>query len=335
MSSIGHNGGPALAPRNFKKRWASAVFAHPEKPMGAVAMAFKLYMEMEADGTGAVVSDRDFADACNVSERACQNFKRWLLDSGFVVIQMKGHKGRANTFRATIPGEELTAPNAVHRDGTAAPRAVDDARSTAPRAVNDARSTAPIAGNNRDQRHALPEIETRSTAPRADDAGLTAPHAVNPPPRALVPAYLELPSEVVISREESPPTPSNVQPVSNWRNAFGADDADIAFVHGKLALANGTRVFWLDRFGGDEAALDLALIEAAGSLQPSGNAGLKLQVERKLASIARDRLDRDRRYAAAVKRNSGRTASPGESRIEETSRMAAEARERMGISWER
>jgi len=153
--------------------------------------------------------------------------------------------------------------------------------------------------------------------------------------RALAPAYLELPSEVVISREESPPTPSNVQPVSNWRNAFGADDADIAFVHGKLALANGTRVFWLDRFGGDEAALDLALIEAAGSLQRSGNAGLKLQVERKLASIARDRLDRDRRYAAAVKRNSGRTSAPGESRIEETSRMAAEARERMGISWER
>lgn len=324
MSSIGHNGGPALAPRNFKKRWASAVFAHPEKPMGAVAMAFKLYMEMEADGTGAVVSDRDFADACNVSERACQNFKRWLLDRGFVIIQMKGHKGRANTFRATIPGEELTAPNATHRDGSAAPRA-----------VNDARSTAPIAGNNRDQRHVLPEIDSRSAAPRADDAGLAAPNAGNPPPRALVPAYLELPSEVVISREESPPTPSNVQPVSDWRSAFGADDADIAFVHGKLALANGTRVFWLGRFGGDEDALDLALIEAAGSLQRNGNVGLKLQVERKLASIARDRLDRDRRYAAAVKRNSGRTAAPGESRIEETSRMAAEARERMGISWER
>jgi hypothetical protein len=186
MSLVGHNGGPALAPRAFKRRWATAIFSCPDKPMGAVAMAFKLYMEMGADGTGAVISDRDFADACGVSERACQNFKRWLLSRGFVSIQVRGHKGRPNMFRAEIPG--LTAPDAV----------------------NEEEYQAPIAGNNPHYRHPLPENQPTSTAPHADDHGLTAPDAGNPSPRVPPRARIESPSGILPFETEDTNKPNKL-----------------------------------------------------------------------------------------------------------------------------
>jgi uncharacterized protein YdaU (DUF1376 family) len=113
-------------------------------------------------------------------------------------------------------------------------------------------------------------------------------------------------------KEDSPPSPpSNVKPISDWRTAFGGDDHGVEFQNGKLVLVNGTRADWLSKFGGDAEALDLALIEAAGSIQRNSPAGLKLQVERKLASIARERRDRGQRYAKAVEAN--KAAKPAES----------------------
>ena len=129
--------------------------------------------------------------------------------------------------------------------------------------------------------------------------------APNAPPVAP-PARVEennLPTnlETSVGSLKTPPTPSHVQPVADWRSAFGADDNHgVTFVEGRLTLVNGTRAFWLERFGGDAIALDLALIEAAGSLQRGSNAGLKVQVERKLANIARDTRDRDKRYERAT-----------------------------------
>jgi hypothetical protein len=151
-----HNGGPPLVPFS-KRRWALALLAHPKKPAGAVAMGFKLFMEMGADGTGATIPDCDFVDCCGVSERACQNFKRWLIDHGFISIQVKGHKGRSNTFSARIPAG-LTAPDAANQDVRA----------------------AYIAGKNHDERHALPAKISGLPARIATDTGLTATNAGNP-----------------------------------------------------------------------------------------------------------------------------------------------------------
>lgn len=110
---------------------------------------------------------------------------------------------------------------------------------------------------------------------------------------------------------ESPPSPSNVQPVTDWRSAFGADDNHgVQFSNGRLTLVNGTRAFWLEQFGGDETALNLALIESAGSIQRGSNAGLKLQVERKLANIARDTRDRDKRYERVAGKNRPQSGAP-------------------------
>ncbi|WP_072389803.1 hypothetical protein [Hyphomicrobium sp. CS1GBMeth3] len=188
------------------------------------------------------------------------------------------------------------------------------------------------AGTDRSQNEsgrAGPDRSTYRQPVGSDPTGPTEPDQLL---ASRAPARVNrLPSEVVISKLESPPTPSHVQPVTDWRSAFGADDdPDVRFVGGKLTLLNGTRLAWIERFGGDEVALDLALIEAAGSIQRSSNSGLKLQVERKLAGIVRDARDRDRRYNAAVERNSRGNSQGGtkEGSTARTMRLAREAAER-------
>lgn len=109
MADVGHNGGPPLKERNFKRRWAMAVFCHPKKPAGAVAMAFKLYMEMDTQGEGAIVSDLEFSACCGVSDRSVREFKTWLVRNGFVRVRVKGARGRASAFAAQIPNDAIPA----------------------------------------------------------------------------------------------------------------------------------------------------------------------------------------------------------------------------------
>jgi hypothetical protein len=106
---IGDNGGPPLVDRTFKKRWAFALFARPDKPAGAVAMGFKIYMEMDSLGRGATISDAEFMVACGVSDGSCRVFKRWLLGNGFIQIMKRGYRGHRSEFMATIPGEQIPA----------------------------------------------------------------------------------------------------------------------------------------------------------------------------------------------------------------------------------
>lgn len=107
--------------------------------------------------------------------------------------------------------------------------------------------------------------------------------------------------------EPSEPSISPLPPkggVTNWKTAFADPDLKCGVeraVDGSIHLVSGTRQFWLDQFGGDEARLDLALIETSGRVQPNSATSIKLQVERALARIAGEKHDKDQRYAAAVK----------------------------------
>lgn len=92
---------------------------------------------------------------------------------------------------------------------------------------------------------------------------------------------------------------------------------------GRLELVNGTRTYWLDRFGGDEERLGLALIQAAGERQRGSRQPLRLQVERTLARIAGQKRDSDQRYKSAASANKPLEAS-GESRAQRFARYAKE-----------
>lgn len=112
-------------------------------------------------------------------------------------------------------------------------------------------------------------------------------------------------------REREDDLPSVVKPVTDWRTAFASPDshAGIEVADGTVRLLNGTRKDWLEKFGGDATALDLALIEVASTLQPASHTPLTAQVNRKLASIARDKHDKDQRYTKAAERNARKPAA--------------------------
>jgi uncharacterized protein YdaU (DUF1376 family) len=77
----------------------------------------------------------------------------------------------------------------------------------------------------------------------------------------------------------------------------------------RVALVNGTHAEWLERFG-DADRLDVALIQAGVCLQPKSGTPIASQVFRHLARQAADKLDRDKRYEEATKRNAAKAAKP-------------------------
>lgn len=121
-------------------------------------------------------------------------------------------------------------------------------------------------------------------------------------------------------REVSPPPPlrgaedempDHVKPVKNWNLAFAQPEPGIEIDGGRVRLVNGTRAEWLERFGGDSDALDLALIEVSGEFQPNSRSHTpKQQIERKLAGIVRKRREQDSRYRSAVETNAKSRAQP-------------------------
>lgn len=114
------------------------------------------------------------------------------------------------------------------------------------------------------------------------------------------PACAALPSDPGAALQTQPKT------VASWATAFGppVDVDGVGLVDGRLVLSQPVRATWLADFGGDVRALDLALVEIRGQVQPNSRAhSLAVQVNRHLARIVRDRSERDRRYAAAAAKN--------------------------------
>lgn len=126
----------------------------------------------------------------------------------------------------------------------------------------------------------------------------------------------ESPSGILSTLEvKNPPKPpvgasdelkkTNVTPVDSFSILFADPHLNegIEVVDGSVRLVNGTRAEWLKRFGGDEEALNLAVMEAAGGLQPNSKKPIKPQIERVLAKIVRESRDKDKRYAKAAEKN--------------------------------
>jgi hypothetical protein len=115
------------------------------------------------------------------------------------------------------------------------------------------------------------------------------------------------------TKEKIPPTPHGAGR-DFWAKAINPDAEHghdkVTLVDGKLTLFNGYHQEWLAEFGGDAKGLDLALKEIAGRVQPSHHARpLEAQVSSQLARMARDKRDRDKRYADAAARNA-KAAAP-------------------------
>lgn len=149
-------------------------------------------------------------------------------------------------------------------------------------------------------------------------------------------ARIETPSGLLLTEEEekkerTPLTPQggNVLTVSNWNQQFADQHSGgvIQNPDGSIDLVNGTRAMWLNQFGGDETRLNLAIIQAAGEVQPRSRQPLRLQIERSLARIAGQKHDSDQRYKSRIQANPPKQAAAAEfSRLlaERQARKAAE-----------
>lgn len=109
----------------------------------------------------------------------------------------------------------------------------------------------------------------------------------------------------------------------------------VQIIDGRLELFNGLRAFWLEKFSGDEQRLELALMEALPNVNQHSRTPMEAQVGRLLARVAGDKLDRDRRYAAAAASKARSILTPDDAAaerrrklIETSRRMAAEAEAR-------
>lgn len=113
--------------------------------------------------------------------------------------------------------------------------------------------------------------------------------------------------------DPSPAETSQARPVASWSNFFTpADDASgvIRTEAGSIQLINGTRQLWLEKFSGDAARLDAALIEISGAINEGSRKPLAADVQGRLGRILGQRLDRDRSYQTAVVANAAAKAAP-------------------------
>ncbi len=124
------------------------------------------------------------------------------------------------------------------------------------------------------------------SGPAADVAGIA------PASRAPTRAQKEYPSGINNSLEDNnnPPLPPESEHVR------------VTYENGRLQLHNGLEQFWLGMFG-DPEMLDLALIQAAGYVQPNSRKPLEAQVSAQLARKLADKREKDARYEKARKAN--------------------------------
>lgn len=105
---IGHNNGPDIdgQPRqpSIRTRWAKALLEDPTKPVYVTAMAWLIHWYSRHDGTGAAISNQQFAEMCGVSEASCTRGKRWLRDNGYIQLIVGKHHQKTQ-FRLSFPDQ--------------------------------------------------------------------------------------------------------------------------------------------------------------------------------------------------------------------------------------
>ena len=103
---------------------------------------------------------------------------------------------------------------------------------------------------------------------------------------------------------------------------------------GRVNLVNGVRAEWLERFGGDENRLEIALISMSGNLKVNSHIPYEAQIEAGLARLAGEKLDRDKRYAkAASDSKASKVTADGkavETKADRMRKIAADMRKQEG-----
>jgi uncharacterized protein YdaU (DUF1376 family) len=87
-------------------------------------------------------------------------------------------------------------------------------------------------------------------------------------------------------------------------------DADFQYIDGKVVMLNGTKAEWIAKFEGDETLLDNILLDVSAYVQPYSGRPLRVQVEGQLGRRLAAKIQGDKRYQEAAKRNAEKAAKP-------------------------
>jgi hypothetical protein len=234
-------------------------------------------------------------DTKGIADKTYNGWKKRLLSDGWVILKAITI-GRATTIEV-FPAFEASPVTFTDLKGRDSRRFYESKSYDQTVEVTDVDAGSPVevTGETRNSYGQTVEVTAVSRAPiRAQ---------FETPSGLLKPKKLE---------EKSPFTPQG-------------DGERVTFENGRLELKNGLKQFWLDKFG-DEGLLDLAVIQAAGYVQVNSSKPLEAQVSSQLAKAMRDKLDKDARYAKAVKANAAKatTDAAGESRTERWARKLKE-----------
>jgi uncharacterized protein YdaU (DUF1376 family) len=112
-----------------------------------------------------------------------------------------------------------------------------------------------------------------------------------------------------------PPEGASVHPALQARDT---GHPDVAFEGGVVTLVNGQRSDWLQRFGGDDERLNLALIEVGNRVQWGSSRPVASQVFGQLANIAGRKREGDNRYQSTVRANAKPSSKPS-ARLDQSS----------------
>lgn len=284
---LNHNGGPPLEETKQGRRitvrtaWAKALFADPNTPTYVMAMGWIMHWYSDADGTGAVLSNDQFASICNISRPTVTKGKEWLRKRGYVTVKVGDGRGVKSTYTLTLPGaskEETTLP------------------------LTDAHEAPKGATLVHEKGEAtIPETTKGETA---DQKGATAL-----PDKGETTLPLNQYIEPVDNQKRAPTRAS-----SPWLslNPYAEQASHDCWLDGEgiIHVANGFRQELLDKVEGDESRLGLMLEAFSGRVAPNiDGLALKKRIRQLAADDALKRLDQDKRYLKAADANRAKAPS--------------------------
>lgn len=283
---LNHNGGPPLEEVKSGRRvtvrtaWAKALMADPDTPTYVMAMGWVMHWYSDADGTGAVLSNDQFASICNISRPTVTKGKEWLRRKGYVSVKIGDGRGLKSTYTLTLPKghkEESTFP-LTH--------ALSPAKEE---------TALPPKGET-----TIPETTKGEMSLQKGETTL--------PEKGETTLPLNQYKEPVNNQYRA-----RTRVTTPWLslNPYSQEAAEDCWLDGEgvIHVCNGFRTELLDELGSDEKRLDLTLRKISGNVAP-GTEGLKLKmrIRQLVAGHALQKHDQDERYLKAAEANKAKAA---------------------------
>jgi hypothetical protein len=222
-------------------------------------------------------------DTKGIADKTYNGWKKRLLADGWVILKAITI-GRATTIEV-FPAFEASPVTFTDLKGRDSRRFYESKSYERTVEVTDVEAGSPVEVTDEARNSYDPAVEVTAVS------------------RAPIRARLETPSGLLKPKKLEEKSPFYPQ----------SDGERVTFENGRLELKNGLRQFWLEQFG-DEQLLNLAVIQAAGYVQPNSMKPLEAQVSAQLARKVADMREKDARYAKAVKDNGKAPRQPAEDR---------------------